>query len=68
MFRDRNLLPSSGEVFVVRTALKQIKSLAYSSQGSHTGQLDFCNWHIIIITIIIIILLLLLFCHNRDLN
>ena len=20
------------------------KSLAYSSQGSHTGQLDFCNW------------------------
>ena len=21
-----------------------IKSMAYSSQGSHTGQLDFCNW------------------------
>ena len=20
------------------------KSVAYSSQGSHTGQLDFCNW------------------------
>ena len=20
------------------------KSMAYSSQGSHTGQLDFCNW------------------------
>ena len=24
--------------------LKKIKSVAYSSQGSHTGQLDFCNW------------------------
>ena len=23
--------------------LKKIKSVAYSSQGSHTGQLDFCN-------------------------
>jgi hypothetical protein len=22
----------------------KIKSLAYSSQGSHTDQLDFCNW------------------------
>ena len=22
----------------------KIKSLAYSSQGSHTGQLDFSNW------------------------
>ena len=22
----------------------KIKSVAYSSQGSHTGQLDFCNW------------------------
>ena len=24
--------------------IKKIKSVAYSSQGSHTGQLDFCNW------------------------
>ena len=24
--------------------LKIKKSVAYSSQGSHTGQLDFCNW------------------------
>ena len=24
--------------------LKKIKSVAYSSQGSHTGQLHFCNW------------------------
>ena len=24
--------------------IKLIKSVAYSSQGSHTGQLDFCNW------------------------
>ena len=23
---------------------KIIKSVAYSSQGSHTGQLDFCSW------------------------
>ena len=23
---------------------KKIKSVAYGSQGSHTGQLDFCNW------------------------
>ena len=22
----------------------KIKSVAYSSQESHTGQLDFCNW------------------------
>ena len=22
----------------------KIKSVAYSSQGSHTSQLDFCNW------------------------
>ena len=22
----------------------KIKYVAYSSQGSHTGQLDFCNW------------------------
>ena len=27
-----------------RLNLKKIKSVAYSSQGSHTGQLDFCNW------------------------
>ena len=25
------------------TGIKKIKSVAYSSQGSHTGQLDFCN-------------------------
>ena len=24
--------------------LKQIKSVAYSPQGSHTGQLEFCKW------------------------
>ena len=24
--------------------IKKIKSLAYSSKGSHTGQLDFCGW------------------------
>ena len=24
--------------------IKKIKSLVYSSQGSYTGQLDFCNW------------------------
>ena len=25
-------------------SIKQIKSVAYSSQGSYAGQLDFCNW------------------------
>ena len=24
--------------------IKKIKSVAYSSQGSHTNQLDFCNF------------------------
>ena len=24
--------------------IKLVKSLAYSLQGSHTDQLDFCNW------------------------
>ena len=24
--------------------IKRIKSVAYRSQESHTGQLDFCNW------------------------
>ena len=24
--------------------LLKIKFVTYSSQGSHTGQLDFCNW------------------------
>ena len=24
--------------------IKKVKFVAYSSQGSHTGQLDFCNW------------------------
>ena len=24
--------------------IKKIKSVAYSCQGNHTGQLDFCNW------------------------
>ena len=26
------------------TRIITIKSVAYSSQGSHTGQLDFWNW------------------------
>ena len=28
----------------VQIEFKKIKSEAYSSQGSHTGYLDFCNW------------------------
>ena len=28
-------------IFVIKF---KIKSVAYSSQGSDTGQLDFCNW------------------------
>ena len=32
------------EVAVTDIIKIKIKSVAYSSQGSHTGQLDFCNW------------------------
>ena len=32
-----------GEVTMILT-LKRIKSVAYSSQASHTGQLDFSDW------------------------
>ena len=28
----------------VKKLLHKIKYVAYSSQGSHTGQLEFCNW------------------------
>ena len=31
------------EIILYYNYLK-IKSVAYSSQGSHTGQLDSCNW------------------------
>ena len=30
--------------FIIIDNFKLIKSVSYSSQGSHTGQLDFCNW------------------------
>ena len=30
-------------IIIIIIKLK-IKFVAYSSQGSHTGQLDFCNW------------------------
>ena len=30
-------------IIIIIVKLK-IKSVAYSSQWSHTGQLDFCNW------------------------
>ena len=29
---------------LVQLLTLKIKSEAYSPQGSHTGQLDFCNW------------------------
>ena len=29
--------------FLANKKKNKIKSVAYSSQGSHTGQLDFCN-------------------------
>ena len=32
------------KLYFFRLKLKLIKSVAYSSQWSHTGQLDFCNW------------------------
>ena len=33
-------------IIIIITTVKiiKIKSVAYSSQGSQTGQLDFCNW------------------------
>ena len=31
-------------VFMKYSQTLKIKSVAYSSQGSHTGQLHFCNW------------------------
>ena len=30
-------------IIIIIIKLKKIKSVAYSSQGSQTGQLDFCN-------------------------
>ena len=30
-------------IFCIKLKIK-MKYVAYSSQGSHTGQLDFCNW------------------------
>ena len=29
---------------VYNKLLKEIKPVTYSSQGNHTGQLDFCTW------------------------
>ena len=29
---------------IIIIIILKIKSVVYSSQGSHTGQLDFCNW------------------------
>ena len=30
--------------FISYHNVKKFKTVAYSSQGSHTSQLDFCNW------------------------
>ena len=40
------ILEDSISISVVKLDFKnyKIKSAAYSSQGSHTDQLDFCNW------------------------
>ena len=32
------------KIIIILIKIKNNKSVAYSSQGSHTGQLDFCNW------------------------
>ena len=32
------------DIVKYRLLILKIKSVAYISQGSHTGQLDFCNW------------------------
>ena len=29
---------------IINVTIRKIKFVAYSSQGSHTDQLDFCNW------------------------
>ena len=39
--KPMNLLISR---YLILENLKKIKSVTYSSQGSHAGQLDFCNW------------------------
>ena len=31
-------------IIIIIIITKKIKSMAYSSQGNHIGQLDFCNW------------------------
>ena len=31
-------------VYILKIKNLKIKSVAYSSQRSQTGQLDFCNW------------------------
>ena len=41
-----DLLPKEQKGFMKKSlgALKKIKSVAYSSQGSHIDQLNYCNW------------------------
>ena len=43
-FSSSNLIISKYFESQLYDKLKKIKSVAYSSQGSHTSQLDFCNW------------------------
>ena len=31
-------------IIIIIVIIKTIKSVTYISQGSHTGQVDFCNW------------------------
>ena len=38
------MLQASEHIFFLYIQLNYIKSVAYRSQGSHSGQLDFCNW------------------------
>ena len=39
MYKSTDML--EGNLYIIY--IKKL-NVAYSSQGSHTGQLDFCNW------------------------
>ena len=51
-----------------REWIKLIKSVAYSSQGSQTGQLDSCNWHIWVHTLIMIKMVFTIFSYHFTVN
>ena len=44
MFKKHNLISIILKIMFYYIIKNEIKSVAYSSQGNHTGQLDFYNW------------------------